>query len=272
MFESLDYVMGLIEPEARVLDVGGWAEVFPRANAVLDVNPYATRKIVHPEVPEQFDEHSWFIGDICAAPAWRPFSDKEFDFSICSHTLEDVRDPLYVCSQLIRVSKAGYLEFPSPFRETCKIDPDDLSAGYSHHRWIVDVDERDRLVFVAKLAWANDFDPGGGRARRALRDPRFTFLSMTWSDSFSFYERMPKGTVLESENLFHFYETFNYGMVPSYRRVLAPGDPNLPTFLWVDSYQLPVEAVHSDEFLVKRYEERRSVGTPGGKWRRFRGL
>jgi hypothetical protein len=31
---------------------------------------------------------------------------------ICSHTLEDIRDPLWVCSEMIRIGKAGYIELP----------------------------------------------------------------------------------------------------------------------------------------------------------------
>lgn len=260
MFESLEYVMGLIEPGDRVLDVGGWAEVFPRANAVLDANAYSTRKGVHRDISEHFTETSWFRGDICTAAAWTRFSDKEFDVTICSHTLEDVRDPLFVCSQLIRVSKAGYIEVPSPFREACKIDPADSSAGYDHHRWIVDTDECGRLVFTAKLSWANDLDPGGDRARAALRDPRFGFLSLTWHDGFSYYERMPKGSVLETENLYHFYDTFDYSRPTACRRVLTKSQESLATFVWADDYLLPVEKLHPHEDLIKRYQGRRSTG------------
>jgi len=263
MFESPDYVLGLITASDRVLDVGGWAEVFPRANVVLDANPYSTRKIVHRDMPECFAEDTWFSGDICTAATWRRFRDKEFDFSICSHTLEDVRDPIFVSSQLIRVSRAGYIEVPSAFRETCKASSTDISAGYDHHRWIVDVDDAGRLVFTAKLSWANDFDPGGDRARAVLSDPRFGFLSVTWRESFSFYERMPKGSILETENLFHLYDTFNYGEPPAYRRVLAKSTETAPTFVWADDYLLPIEKLHSHEYLINQYERRRQAEIRG---------
>ena len=40
-----------------------------------------------------------------------------FDFAICSHTLEDVCDPVWVCEELARVAKAGYIEVPSRLEE-----------------------------------------------------------------------------------------------------------------------------------------------------------
>gem|GEM_PF-6800036 len=32
-----------------------------------------------------------------------------FDFVVCSHTLEDVRNPGRGCEEILRVGKAGYL-------------------------------------------------------------------------------------------------------------------------------------------------------------------
>lgn len=41
-----------------------------------------------------------------------PFKEKEFDFIICSHVLEHLDDPVRVCAEFSRISKAGYLEVP----------------------------------------------------------------------------------------------------------------------------------------------------------------
>ena len=59
---------------------------------------------------------------------------------VCSHTLEDLRDPLWVCRELIRVAKAGYIEVPSRLFETIIGMERPGQAGLSHHRWLVDVD------------------------------------------------------------------------------------------------------------------------------------
>jgi hypothetical protein len=257
MYQPIDSILKLIKPEDNVLDVGGWESVFPRANVVIDINPYQTRKIVHPNLPEHFNQSSWLTGDLCSPVVWEKFQDKEFDFSVCSHTLEDVRDPLFLCRQLIRVSKAGYLEVPSPFRETCRANANDRFSGYDHHRWIVSVDDMGKLVFTPKLSWAHDFDYALERGRRCLNDYRFHFLSIYWTNSFSFYERMPKGCCIETENLFDFYESFNYES-PEFVFELPEGDNSETTFVWVDKYTLPVEDKHKPEEILKRYQDRLS--------------
>ena len=59
---------------------------------------------------------TWIQRDICDREPY-PFDDDELDFVICSHTLEDVRDPIWVCSEMARIAKAGYIEVPSRLEE-----------------------------------------------------------------------------------------------------------------------------------------------------------
>lgn len=44
-----------------------------------------------------------------------PFKDNEFDYVICSHVLEHVKDVPFFTSELHRVAKKGYLEFPTVY-------------------------------------------------------------------------------------------------------------------------------------------------------------
>ncbi len=95
---------------ARVLDVGGWYRPFNLATHVIDLQPYETRRrhdALDPEDAERFDAARWTVADICAGP-W-PYPDGFFDFAVCSHVLEDVRDPIAVCRELCRVARAGYV-------------------------------------------------------------------------------------------------------------------------------------------------------------------
>ena len=114
----------------RVLDVGGATNRVPRADVVLDLLEGADVR-----------------RDVCEREPW-PFTDDEFDFAICSHTLEDVRDPVWVCSELVRVARAGYVEVPSRLEEQSWGVHGDW-VGWSHHRWLVDV-AGDGIVFGHK--------------------------------------------------------------------------------------------------------------------------
>jgi hypothetical protein len=139
-----------LAPGALVLDVGGGASPFARADWVIDLIAYEDRGLYGP-VPdpagERFGQGTWVRRDVCDREPW-PFADRQFDFSVCSHTLEDVRDPLYVCSELIRVSKAGYIEIPSRLEEQ-SYGFQGPWAGWGHHRWLIDLNG-DELTFVLK--------------------------------------------------------------------------------------------------------------------------
>ena len=146
---------------ALVLDVGGWYRPFNLATHVIDLLPYETRRAheaLDPEDPERFSGANWAVADVCAPP-W-PYPDKFFDFVICSHLLEDVRDPLAVCAELTRVGRAGYIETPSRVREIFakrrrfSLRPRRGSVpeiGFYHHRWFVEA-EGSHLRFTAKTA------------------------------------------------------------------------------------------------------------------------
>jgi hypothetical protein len=140
-------ILDLLRPTDVVLDVGGWACPFNRANYVLDAEPYDTRGFYRTVgLPgsqggdkEYFARETWVRRDICAREPF-PFPDKTFDFVICSHTLEDVRDPLWVCSELVRVGKRGYIEVPSRLAESSRGWESTRTAGLTHHRWLIDID------------------------------------------------------------------------------------------------------------------------------------
>lgn len=124
--------------DARVLDVGGWAKPLPRADTVLDLLPYATRGLYGAEddTPERFTSASWIQRDICDHTPW-PFAADAFDVAVCSHTLEDIRDPVWVCQELSRVARRGYVEVPAAVEElTWGVHGE--WVGWTHHHWITE--------------------------------------------------------------------------------------------------------------------------------------
>ena len=122
--------------DGLLLDVGGWAAPLARADWVIDLMPYATRGLYGQATGERFGEDTWVEHDICTP--W-PFADGQFDFAVCSHTLEDIRDPVFACKELQRVAKAGYIEVPSRLEEhmTGIHGP---WPGWAHHRWVCEIE------------------------------------------------------------------------------------------------------------------------------------
>jgi hypothetical protein len=121
----------LVGADARVLQVGASAEVFARADDVLDDRPH------EPHGDARFTRATWTTRDVCARAPW-PYADGQFDFAVCL-TLHRLRDPVGVCAELARVARAGYVELPVVEAE--------LADGSG--RWLCDVADAG-LVFTAK--------------------------------------------------------------------------------------------------------------------------
>ncbi|WP_205698112.1 class I SAM-dependent methyltransferase [Conexibacter sp. SYSU D00693] len=146
-----DRLLRELPDDAVVLDVGGWAEPFGRADWVLDLMPYETRGLygvaVDPST-ERFTADTWVQRDICDHEPW-PFEDDQFDMVLCAQTLEDVRDPIWVCHELNRVAKAGYVEVPTRLAEQ-SAGMEGFWSGWSHHHWICDFTDEGGIDFTFK--------------------------------------------------------------------------------------------------------------------------
>jgi hypothetical protein len=187
---SVQTILDRLGPDDVVLDVGGWGRPFSRAGWVLDIMPWETRGLYGRDgpLPERFGRDTWIQRDICAREPY-PFADKQLDFVVCSHTLEDVRDPVFVCDEMVRIAKAGYIEVPSRLEEQA-YGFQGPWAGWSHHRWLVDVGEG-RIDFVFKHHVvhnrASDHFPPGFRDGLTAEQ---RVQTLWWQDSFEFQERV----------------------------------------------------------------------------------
>jgi hypothetical protein len=188
---SRDRILESVGPDDLVLDVGGWAAPFPRADWVIDLLPYETRGLYggKPDpAEERFRAETWVQRDICAREPW-PFGDDQFDFAICSQTLEDVRDPIFACSELVRVARSGYIEVPSRVEEqTYGIQGP--WVGWGHHHWLIDRTP-DGLEFVFKHHIVHGKEshrfPAGYCDELSSEERAET---LWWRDRFSFGERI----------------------------------------------------------------------------------
>src|SRR5680860_627446 len=122
-----------IPRRALVLDVGSGGDPHPRADVLVERLIFSAG-----ERTKGFRRTAATVmADIHALP----FRDGTFGYSICSHVLEHVDDPVVAAAELTRVSAAGYVETPSDLHERL------MPLGW--HRWFVSRTGQ-VLVFQAK--------------------------------------------------------------------------------------------------------------------------
>lgn len=100
-----------IKPTDKVLEIGPGATPYYRSDVFLELKFDNEQDriaqsghvgVLETEKPIFFYDGGKF-----------PFGDKEFDYIICSHVLEHVPDADFFLSEIQRVGKMGYLEFPT---------------------------------------------------------------------------------------------------------------------------------------------------------------
>lgn len=177
----------------RVVDIGGGAAPFERADHVIDGLAYEERgRLCGGQRParERFTRETWTQLDLCQRQPW-PFPDGRFDYAVCTHVLEDLRDPIWVCAEMQRIARAGYIEVPSRVAEQSRGVEHPLYAGYYHHRWLVSIEDG-VLVFRHKP-----------HSLHALRDavvvtlgpwrminPRHAVLTLEWNGTLAAREQL----------------------------------------------------------------------------------
>jgi hypothetical protein len=195
-------ILSKINMHDFVVDVGGWFKPLKRANKIIDILPYETRQIKNAigdaDEKERFSRNDWIVRDLCDRTLF-PFKDKEVDFVFCSHTLEDIRDPIWVCSEIVRIGKRGYIEIPSRALETTKGIENWQYTGFYHHRWLIERDKNGTLVFTHKTP-------------ALLKYPKYHFnlyvsspvVGFFWEDSFNYKENI----IIEKQDVFKDLEKF----------------------------------------------------------------
>jgi len=157
---------------SRVLDIGGadnpWTAHY--ATAYFDMqDPHNYLKYFPNNVlKHDLGNVEVFLGDVNEPDAWIDIYhdvalNGKYDFCVCSHILEDIRDPVYVIKQMPKIAKGGYIGMPSVHWEMGQ-DTELLDyvkenknlldwgltgtfKGFHHHRWIFTL-KRKRGKFV----------------------------------------------------------------------------------------------------------------------------
>lgn len=134
----------------KVLDIGGWFAPCKQATHMVDIMPFETMNLpgAYGNGELKIRKENYHQMDLGALERL-PFVDGEFDFIVCRHTLEDLKDPVRVCREMIRVGKAGYIETPSRLCESTKGIERHWWCGYYHHRWLIEV-AGNKVIFQYK--------------------------------------------------------------------------------------------------------------------------
>jgi len=128
-----------INKSARVLDVGG--SMKQREMIVVDTLVDIVRPEDAPYKKSGLKAKNFIKLDITKDKL--PFRDKEFDFCICSHTLEDLAYPFLVIEEMGRVAERGLIITPSMGADMVfsHLDLTDWLSGArrlpggAHHKW-----------------------------------------------------------------------------------------------------------------------------------------
>ena len=153
----------------QILDIGGWFAPCKQATHMVDIMPLETMNVAgaygYGEL--QIRKENFFQLDLGEIERL-PFEDQKFDFVVCRHTLEDIKDPIKICREMMRVAKAGYIETPSRTYESTKGVERHWWCGHYHHRWFVEASqEAHRVTF--------QFKPHNVHSSR-----RFSFRCFPW--------------------------------------------------------------------------------------------
>jgi len=164
-----------------LLDVGAGECPLKFATHVIDYLPYDKRGISQGwnAYQERFTKETWNESDFYDMP-WN-YPDKFFGFVNCVQTLEDIRDPIGLCKEMMRVGKAGFIETPNIISE--------LSGLFFHHRWFVRVHEG-KLQFLQKSPLLRITSEHLDLIKKSNTTREYTQrnTSLEWKDSFEVEE------------------------------------------------------------------------------------
>lgn len=171
----------------RVLDIGGLEKPLRAATHVMDIYSYERRRVDEGRgpLPERFTKETWFVRDCNVTPwAW---PDNYFDYVWCCQVVEDIRDPIAVCEEMMRVGKAGFISTVHRSYESTVVQADGV-VGYHHHRWLIELyDDCLHFVFKSPILHVNS----------AMR-PAYSLdwlLHVVWENEFDVCEEFVGGDV-----------------------------------------------------------------------------
>lgn len=143
-----------ISSKDKVLDIGGSMKQHE------DIKIHTLVDIIHPEEApygtSKLKADNFIKLDITREKL--PFKNNEFDFCLCTHTLEDLPHPFLVLDEMSRVAKRGYIVTPSMGRDMVFSHIDTTNwltgsrrlPGNAHHKWFF-IKKGKKLQIIPKI-------------------------------------------------------------------------------------------------------------------------
>lgn len=167
-----------VDRAALVLEVGAGGNPYPRANVLLD----AMEESVERNEQALITDRPLVLG-LCEN---LPFRDKSFDFVIASHVLEHTEDPEKFISELVRVSKAGYIETPEGwFEKMCAFTYHRLEVSNVKGKLFIRKKENWKPEEIAKL-WDNKLANSEALSKFLISNPDLNHMRYFWQDNIDF--------------------------------------------------------------------------------------
>ncbi len=138
----------LIKKKCRVLEIGPGNSPHPRSNVLLE------RTFNDEEALKQRGGAGKLktSKNIIFYDGGRfPFEDYAFDYVICSHVIEHVDDVESFCSEMFRVAKCGYLEYPTLYYE--------YLYNFSVHTQLINFSSGELLYMPKAESGLREFQP-----------------------------------------------------------------------------------------------------------------
>jgi hypothetical protein len=146
-----------IRPEViqAVTDLKANRENFTLIDIGASHNPFNREFLTHTFdiMPVEMEGVHGFIGNMNRHEDWQPILDYvaehgKFTFVNCTHTLEDLANPMLVLEMLPKIAEQGFIAVPSKYNELQRREGQ--FRGTMHHRWIFD-NENSLLVAYPKI-------------------------------------------------------------------------------------------------------------------------
>lgn len=148
--ENRKYILGYISDKRRinkkysVIDIGGsmvgWTAGV--ADMIVDIQSSGDKSMSL---------------DICNHHDWHKLLDLvekngKYDYAICTHTLEDIYDPVMALKWLPKIANSGIITMPSINTELCRLTSFSPWLGFIQHRWIFD-QQNGKMLLIPKLGF-----------------------------------------------------------------------------------------------------------------------